>query len=128
MTADSTEARDTTDSAPGIHSASALGPMGENEMHLLVRVAEIKGRCPVYEVSDSLRLEDGYRLVSDIPLCMHSLAALLPHYNALRIPNPEQWGLAAREDETKAYVQCLDTASYTDGGMAILEISRVEEP
>jgi uncharacterized repeat protein (TIGR04076 family) len=102
--------------------------VGENEMHLLVRVAEIKGRCPVYAVGDSFRLEDGYRLVSEIPLCMHSLAALLPHYNALRVSEPEQWGLAGKEDKTKAYVQCLDAASYTDGGTAILEISKVDEP
>jgi hypothetical protein len=74
---------------PGIHhiinpSGSYGQEVGENEMHLLVRVAEIKGRCPVYAVGDSFRLEDGYRLVSEIPLCMHSLAALLPYYNALR--------------------------------------------
>lgn len=97
-------------------------------MHLLVQVAEIKGRCPVYEVGDSFKLEDGYRLVSDIPLCMHSLAALLPHYNALRISEPEEWGLAGKENKKKAYVQCLDAASYTDGGTAIFEISKVGEP
>jgi uncharacterized repeat protein (TIGR04076 family) len=72
--------------------------VGENEMYLLVRVAEIRGNCPVYKVGDSFRLEDGYRLVSESPLCMHSLAALLPHYNALRISEPEQWGLAGKED------------------------------
>lgn len=101
--------------------------MGENKMHLLVRVAEIKGRCPVYRVGDSFILEDGYRLISKIPLCMHSLAALLPHYNALRVSKPEEWGLAGKENKTKAYVQCLDAASYTDGGTAILEISKVYE-
>ncbi len=96
-------------------------------MHLLVRVAEIKGRCPVYKVGDRFRLEDGYRLVSNIPLCMHSLAALLPHYNALRVSDPDKWGLAGKEDKTKAYVQCLGAASYTDGGTATFEISRVDE-
>lgn len=97
-------------------------------MYLLVRVAEIKGRCHVYSVGDSFRLEDGYRLVSEIPLCMHSLAALLPHYNALRVSKPEEWGLAGKENNEKAYVQCLDPASYTDGGTVIFEISKVEEP
>ncbi|UCF07059.1 MAG: TIGR04076 family protein [bacterium] len=97
-------------------------------MHLLVRVVEIKGRCPVYKVGDSFKLEDGYRLVSEIPLCMHSLAALLPYYNALRVSEPEELGLAGREDETKSYVQCLDAASYTDGGTAIFEISKVDGP
>lgn len=94
-------------------------------MYLLVRVVEIKGKCPVYNVGDSFKLEDGYRLVSQIPLCMHSLASLLPHYNALRISEPGSWGLAGKEDNTKAYVQCLDASSYTDGGTAILEISRI---
>ena len=97
-------------------------------MDLLVRVVEIKGRCPVYKVGNHFRLEDGYRLVSEIPLCMHSLAALMPHYNALRISAPGTWGLAGRKDRTKAYVQCLDPSSYTGGGTAIFEISKVDEP
>ena len=96
-------------------------------MYLLVQVAEIKGKCPVYKVGDSFKLDDGYRLVSQIPLCMHSLAAILPHYNALRISEPNKWGLAGKKDNTKAYVQCLDPSSYTDGGTAILEISKVNE-
>ena len=54
-------------------------------MDLIVRVTEIKGRCPVYQVGDTFRLEGGFRLVADRPLCMHSLASLMPHYNALRI-------------------------------------------
>ena len=95
-------------------------------MHLLVRVVEIKGRCPVYEVGDSFTLEDGYKLLSEIPLCMHSLAALMPFYNALRVSEPAQWGLAGKGDKTKAYVQCLDAASHTGGGTAIFEISKVE--
>jgi uncharacterized repeat protein (TIGR04076 family) len=94
-------------------------------MDLIVRVKEIKGTCSVYKVGDSFKLKDGWRLVADIPLCMHSLAALLPHYNALRISEPDKWGLAGKNDKTKAYVQCLDPFSYTDGGTAIFEIQRV---
>ena len=95
-------------------------------MHLLICVVEVVGNC-VYKEGDSFKLEDGYKLVSDVPLCMHSLAALLPHYNALKVSPPEQWGLAGKEDPTKAYVQCLDAAAYTGGGTAILEISKVED-
>ena len=95
-------------------------------MHLAIRVAEVVGRC-MYKEGDCFKLEDGYRLVSDTPLCMHSLAALMPHYNALKISPPEQWGLAGKEDKTKAYVQCLDAAGYTGGGTAILEISKVDD-
>jgi uncharacterized repeat protein (TIGR04076 family) len=95
-------------------------------MDLVIRVKEIKGRCPVYEVNDSFRLIEGYKLVSEKPLCMHSLAAILPHYNALSISPPERWGLAGKDNINKAYVQCLDAHSYTDGGTAIFEISREE--
>jgi len=94
-------------------------------MDLIIRIKEIRGQCPVYRVGDSFRLVDGYRLVTNTPLCMHSLASLLPHYNALRISEPSQWGLAGKEDKTKAYLQCMDPCSYTGGGTTIFEISRV---
>ena len=63
-----------------------------------------------------------YKLVSEKPLYMYSLAALLPHYNALRVSPPHKWGLAGKEDPDKVYVQCLDAQPYTDGGTAIFEI------
>jgi len=91
-------------------------------MDISVRVKEIKGTCSVYKVGDTFKLIDGYQLVSEIPLCMHSLSALLPYYNALRISEPEKWGLAGKDDKTKAYVQCPDTYAYTDGGTAIFEL------
>ena len=72
-------------------------------MDLIIRVKEIRGRCPVYQVGDQFKLEEGYRLLTKIPLCMHSLASLLPHYNALQVSEPERWGLAGKEDKTKAY-------------------------
>ncbi|CAB1056867.1 hypothetical protein D1BOALGB6SA_1606 [Olavius sp. associated proteobacterium Delta 1] len=96
-------------------------------MDLKVKVKEIKGTCSVYKLGDSFMLKDGYRLVTDIPLCMHSLAALLPHYNALRISDPDKWGLAGKDDKTKAYVQCLDPYSYTDGGIAVFEIQKMSK-
>ena len=96
-------------------------------MNLSVRIKEIKGNCPVYEVNDSFKLIDGYKLVSEKPLCMHSLASLLPYYNALRTASPDELGLAGKNDPGKAYVQCLDPHAYTDGGTVIFEIFR-EEP
>jgi len=95
-------------------------------MYLQIRVVQVKGRC-LYQEGDSFRLEDGYKLVSDLPLCMHSLAALMPHYNALRVSSPQQWGLAGKDNPAKAYVQCLDPIDYTGGGTAVFEITRVED-
>jgi len=97
-------------------------------MDLIVRVKEIKGHCPVCKVDDTSMFESGCRLVTEIPLCMHSLASLLPHYNALRVSKPEEWGLAGKDEETKAYVQCLDPMAYTGGGTVIFEINRVDGP
>lgn len=93
-------------------------------MDLIVTVKEIKGRCPVYRIGDSFRLADGYKLMTDKPLCMHSLASLLPHYNAFRCSSPQDWGLGGKARPDKAYVQCLDAVDYTGGGTAIFEISR----
>ena len=78
-------------------------------------------------MGDSFKLIDGYKLVTEKPVCMHSLASLLPHYNALRVAPPEHWGLAGEEHPDRAYIQCLDPQPYTDGGTVIFEISR-EDP
>jgi uncharacterized repeat protein (TIGR04076 family) len=93
-------------------------------MDLVILVKEIGGHCPVYQEGDTFKLEDGYRLVTEIPLCMHSLASLFPYYNALRVADPLELGIAGKEDETKAYVQCLDPCQYTDGGTVVFEIGR----
>jgi len=95
-------------------------------MDLVINVKEIKGTCPVYKVGDTFKLEDGYKLISNIPLCMHSLASLLPYYNALQVSPPKRWGLAGKDDENKAYVQCLDPCSHTGGGTVVFEISKRE--
>jgi uncharacterized repeat protein (TIGR04076 family) len=96
-------------------------------MDLMVKVVEIKGRCPVYKPGDVFKLADCYRLVSEIPLCMHSLAALMPHYNALRVSEPGEWGLAGKDHPDRAYVQCLDPLAYTGGGSVVFEITRVPD-
>ena len=96
------------------------------DMKLVVKVKEVKGNCPVYTVGQTFTLEGGYQLVADRPVCMHSLASLLPHYNALRISPPSQWGLASREDPSKACFQCLDPVGHTGGGTVVFEVSREE--
>ncbi len=93
-------------------------------MDLIIRIKEIRGNCPVYRPGDSFELMDGYRLITEIPLCMHSLSAIMPYYNALRFCSPDQLGLSGELDHSKAYVQCNDPCSYTGGGTVIFEISR----
>lgn len=93
-------------------------------MDIIVKVKEIKGFCPTYKVGDSFTLKECYQLVSDMPVCMHGLSALMPFYNALRVSEPDEWGLAGKADKTKAYIQCPDPAGHTGGGTVIFEISK----
>lgn len=95
-------------------------------MDLVVKVKEIRGNCPTYKVGDSFTLKAGYQLVSDIPVCMHGLTALMPYYNALRVSDPAQWGLDGKDDKSAAYIQCPDPCDYTAGGTAIFEIAKVK--
>lgn len=94
-------------------------------MNLSICVKEIKGHCPVYKINDSFVLEEGYRLVARIPLCMHALSSLMPFYSALRLTSPSDLGLAGTEDSSKAYVQCPDVHDRTGGGTVLFEIERV---
>jgi uncharacterized repeat protein (TIGR04076 family) len=98
-------------------------------MKLIIRVAEIKGSCPVYEVGHKITLNEGYILdpgETDV-VCMHSLTSILPYYVALsKGVTAKELGLSRGQSE-EAYVQCLDPCEITGGGTVIFEISRMVE-
>jgi uncharacterized repeat protein (TIGR04076 family) len=97
-------------------------------MKLLIRVKEIAGICPVYNVEDRITLKDGYKLELDETdnLCMHSLGSIMPFYNALaKGISPQELGLA-KEGEGSAYIQCPDPRECTGGGTVIFEIRRIK--
>jgi uncharacterized repeat protein (TIGR04076 family) len=93
---------------------------------LTIRVVQIKGRCPVYQIGNQIVLDEGYILNTQESgqICMHSLSSLLPYYMALsKGIDPEQLGLSGPEQGC-AYVQCLDPCDITGGGTVIFEIKR----
>jgi len=100
-------------------------------MRLIIRVEEIRGRCPVYQEGDRIVLDDGYRfnLGETTACCMHSLGPILPFYGALAkgVP-PGRMGLAHRDDKGggKAYIHCPDPCEHTGGGTVLFSIERVE--
>jgi len=51
--------------------------------NLLIKVIQIKGHCPIYRVGTTFRIVQGFKLLTDESLCMHSLALLMPYYVAL---------------------------------------------
>ena len=91
---------------------------------LQIEVVDIKGHCPVYKVGDGFHIVDGYRLVTEVPLCMHALQSLTPYYVALsREVGPADLGLAGPNGAT--YVQCLDPQRYTGGSTVMLRTALV---
>ena len=98
-------------------------PQMIHKSSLVIRVEQIKGHCPVYRVGDSFRIVDGFRLACRRPVCLHSLASLMPYYVALsRGVSPVELGLA-REGEV-AYLQCLDPCELTGGGTVVFSVKR----
>jgi uncharacterized repeat protein (TIGR04076 family) len=92
---------------------------------LEVKIAEIKGNCPVYRKGDSFIIIEGYKLKAEKPVCMHSLASIMPYYVALsRGISPGELGLA-KENKNIAYVQCLDPCECTGGGTVVFAIKKL---
>jgi uncharacterized repeat protein (TIGR04076 family) len=94
-------------------------------MKLRIKVIEIKGKCPVYHLGDSIVLRQGYILDSKNtdPVCMHALASIFPYYVALSNGvKAKDLGLS-RGNSEEAYVQCLDPCEITGGGTVRFEIT-----
>jgi uncharacterized repeat protein (TIGR04076 family) len=95
-------------------------------MDLIVNVKKIKGICPVYKAGDTFSIKKGYVLdrTRSSPVCMHSLASLMPYYVALsKGVHPKDLGLSGTKPNC-AYVQCLDPCEITGGGTVIFEVYR----
>ena len=92
-------------------------------MDLIITVKAVRGRCPVYRVGDRIVLREGYRLdlADSDAVCMHSLASVMPYYNAVfRGVAAQDLGLA--DAEGRACVQCLDPCEETGGGTVTLRL------
>jgi len=92
---------------------------------LEIKVAEIRGKCPIFKLGDRIVIEGPQVKLSETDaICTHAFASLLPYLVALRKGiKPKELGLGKGE---KAYVQCLDPGEpYTDGGTVIFEITVV---
>jgi len=100
-------------------------------MKLIIRVEEIKGRCPAYKVGDRVVLDNGFRfnLEETTACCMHGLGPIMPFYCALaKGIAPEQMGLNDKDDpdNVKAYIHCPDPCERTRGGTVLFSVERVE--
>nr|QNO51905.1 hypothetical protein OPAKKMBI_00006 [Methanosarcinales archaeon ANME-1 ERB6]QNO51937.1 hypothetical protein INOMBEHI_00004 [Methanosarcinales archaeon ANME-1 ERB6] len=89
---------------------------------LIIEVAEIRGKCPVYKKGDKIVI-DGPEIILEKTdaICIHALAPLLHYAVALRGGvDPRKLGLSKEEDV--AYIQCVDPGEpYTGGGTVIFK-------
>lgn len=95
-------------------------------MELVIKVVEVKGKCPVYKLGNKITLKEGYILdpATSDRVCMHSLASFLPYYVALaKGVHAKDLGLS-QEGSAEAYVQCLDPCEITGGGTVRFQMSR----
>ena len=96
---------------------------------LEIKVREIRGKCPVYEVGDRIVIDDPSILLDRTDaLCTHALSTLL-HYVTMLEHDwcPVALGLTTPEDPDHAYMQCVDPGEpYTHGGTVIFECRRTE--
>lgn len=92
---------------------------------LVVEVVEVRGRCPVHRVGDRFFIREGYRLVTERPICLHAFQSLAPYYVPLsREIDPADLGLSGPDGA--AYVQCLDPVDRTGGGTVVFRIETVK--
>jgi len=98
------------------------------EYKLVVKVKEIKGRCPVYKIGDTLVIEGPkINLNKTDAICIHALYSIL-HYSTALKKGVSLIELGLSKTEDKAYVQCLDPGEpYTSGGTVIFEIKREKQ-
>ncbi len=98
-------------------------------MRLVIKIVHIDGICPVYQLGDTITLEQGYILdpAASSRICLHSLASILPYYVALsKGVKSRDLGLS-RGDSDEAYIQCLDPCHITGGGTVLFEIARLPD-
>ena len=94
-----------------------------------IDVKEIRGRCPVYAISDRIIL-DGYYIDSRMSsnICMHAFSAMLTLLSAFA-HGSSAIDLGIGEKEDLGYLQCPDPGPpYTKGGTVLFELRREQIP
>lgn len=93
-----------------------------SRLEITVRILE--GSCPIYKEGSSFSIVGGHQLtVKHNPVCMYSLASIMPYYASLsKGVSPKQLGIG---DEKVGTVQCLGQCGVSSGKIAF-EIKRIE--
>jgi uncharacterized repeat protein (TIGR04076 family) len=97
---------------------------------LEIKVAEVRGSCPVYKVGDKIVIDDPEIVLEKTDaLCTHALSSLLHYVLVLeRGADPVDLGLSKPDDRDNAYIQCVDPGRpYTQGGTVVFRVRKIQE-
>lgn len=97
----------------------------EDKYRLIITVASIRGRCPVFKVGDRITIESPKIILNQTDnICIHALGGILSMIVPLsRGIDFKELGLA-KEGES-GYFQCLDPGEpYTHGGTVLFQMRR----
>jgi uncharacterized repeat protein (TIGR04076 family) len=97
---------------------------------LEIKVAEVRGSCPVYKVGDKIVIDDPEIVLEKTDaLCTHALSSLLHYVLVLeRGADPVDLGLSKPDDRDNAYIQCVDPGMpYTQGGTVVFRVRKIQE-
>jgi uncharacterized repeat protein (TIGR04076 family) len=97
---------------------------------LEIKVAEVRGYCPVHKVGDKIVIDDPEIVLEKTDaLCTHALSSLLHYVLVLeRGADPVELGLSKPDDKENAYIQCVDPGEpYTSGGTVIFKVRKISE-
>lgn len=92
---------------------------------VIIEVKQIRGRCPVYKVGDSMTLE-GYYIDSrrSSRICMHAFSAMSTLLSAFS-HGSSAISLGIGEKENLGYLRCPDPGPpCTKGGTVLFELRR----
>lgn len=95
------------------------------QYRLVVTVKEIRGRCPLYRVSDRIVLDEFYINTKESEnVCMHDFSAMCSLLSAF-IHGSSAIELGIGTKENVGYLQCPDPGPpHTEGGTVLFEIKR----
>lgn len=99
-----------------------------SNFRIVIKVKSIEGYCPVYELGDTILLEEFYIKSNASPdVCMHAFSSMISIVSAFsKGVSASEMGIG-KKDEV-GFLQCPDPGKpLTEGGTVIFEIRREEK-
>ena len=101
------------------------GGLAITKYRLRITVKEIKGKCPLYQVGDTMIIDKFYLDTAESEnFCIHAISAMFPLLSSfIHGISAKELGIGTEKDI--GYLQCPDPGPpHTKGGTVLFEIKR----